>query len=217
MKTNMEKRVLKGERKFKLSLSEEQKEVKNRILQNKISILLGPPGTGKSLLSTQIALDGFSKKEYNRIIIARPAVEAGENLGFLPGDLKEKVQPYLEAVIDNLKQLEDPKIIDKMITEEDIKIEPIAFLRGKTLLNSIILIDEAQNCTPAQMFMILTRLGKGSKMIINGDLRQLDIRGESGLSKLLSLLQTVKISHINVETLTTQYRDDIVQEIINVW
>lgn len=217
MKDNIEKRQLKGERKFKLSLSSEQKLVKDIILTNKITVVTGNPGCGKTLLSCQIALDGFSKKEYNKIILARPAIEAGENLGFLPGDKDSKLEPYMQPLLDNLKQLEEPTLIDKMILDGKIKFSPIAYLRGITFTDSIVIIDEAQNTSVEQMFMIVTRLGKGSKLIINGDLKQKDIKGESGLSKLITTISTGKIKNISHENLTSQYRDDIVQDIINNW
>lgn len=163
------------------------------VINNDIVFGIGPAGTGKTFLSMALALSSLEKKEVDRIILCRPAVEAGENLGFLPGDLKEKVDPYLSPLYDALDALL-PKNRLKVLTEnKSIEIVPLAYMRGRTLDNSFMILDEAQNSTIMQMKMFLTRLGIGSKAIINGDVTQIDLDGNkhSGLIQATKILKNV--------------------------
>ena len=159
----------------------------------------GPAGTGKTWLAVAHAVSLYERKEVDRIIISRPAVEAGERLGFLPGDMKEKVDPYLRPIYDALYDLMEPRIVEKAMQAGEIEIAPLAFMRGRTLSNAVILLDEAQNATQMQMKMFLTRLGENSRMVITGDPSQIDLpRGEgSGLAHAVSLLEGIEaVAHV---------------------
>ena len=180
---------------------------------------LGPAGTGKSYLAVAKAVQSLKKGHIDKIILSRPAVEAGENLGFLPGDMKDKVDPYLRPIYDALYEMMPFETVEKKIQEGIIEIAPVAFMRGRTFKNSFIIIDEAQNTSSIQMKMILTRLGYGSKMIINGDLTQIDIKyiNDSGLSTAknkLSNLKTIKFINLNKKDVV---RHKIVSEIISAY
>ncbi len=180
---------------------------------------LGPAGTGKSYLAVAKAVQFLKKGNIDKIILSRPAVEAGENLGFLPGDMKEKVDPYLRPIYDALYEMIPFELVEKKIQEGIIEIAPVAFMRGRTFKNSFVIIDEAQNTSSIQMKMILTRLGHGSKLIINGDLTQIDIKyiNDSGLStakKKLANLKTIKFVNLNKRDVV---RHKIVSEIINAY
>ena len=163
------------------------------VINNDIVFGIGPAGTGKTFLSMALALSSFEKKEVDRIILCRPAVEAGENLGFLPGDLKEKVDPYLSPLYDALNAMLPKNRLKVLIENKSIEIVPLAYMRGRTLDNSFMILDEAQNSTIMQMKMFLTRLGIGSKAIINGDVTQidLDVNKHSGLIQAAKILQNV--------------------------
>jgi phosphate starvation-inducible PhoH-like protein len=159
----------------------------------------GPAGTGKTWLAVAYAVQLFERKEVDRIILSRPAVEAGERLGFLPGDMREKVDPYLRPVYDALYDLMDPRIVERALQTTEIEIAPLAFMRGRTLANAVVILDEAQNTTSMQMKMFLTRLGENSRMIVTGDPSQVDLpHGQtSGLSDALRLLAGVEgIGHV---------------------
>ena len=155
---------------------------------------LGPAGTGKTYMAVAWALDCLKRRLVDRIILSRPAVEAGERLGFLPGDMKEKVDPYLRPLYDALYDMMPSQKFDRMLANGEIEIAPLAFMRGRTLTNAFVIIDEAQNTTPVQMKMVLTRLGEDSRMIITGDLSQIDLpSGQlSGLSDAVNRLEMVK-------------------------
>ena len=155
---------------------------------------LGPAGTGKTYMAVAWAVDCLKRRLVDRIILSRPAVEAGERLGFLPGDMKEKVDPYLRPLYDALYDMMPSQKFDRMLASGEIEIAPLAFMRGRTLTNAFVIIDEAQNTTPAQMKMVLTRLGEDSRMIITGDLSQIDLpSGQlSGLSDAVNRLEMVK-------------------------
>ena len=163
------------------------------VINNDIVFGIGPAGTGKTFLSMALALSSLEKKEVDRIILCRPAVEAGENLGFLPGDLKEKVDPYLSPLYDALNAMLPKNKLKVLIENKSIEIVPLAYMRGRTLDNSFMILDEAQNSTIMQMKMFLTRLGIGSKAIINGDVTQidLDVNKHSGLIQAAKILQNV--------------------------
>ncbi|ADE39832.1 PhoH family protein [Candidatus Puniceispirillum marinum] len=155
---------------------------------------LGPAGTGKTYMAVARAVEALKKREVERIVLSRPAVEAGERLGFLPGDMKEKVDPYLRPLYDALYDMMPADKVDRMLTSGEIEIAPLAFMRGRTLSASYVIIDEAQNTTPVQMKMVLTRLGQDSRMVITGDLSQVDLPAghPSGLADAVSILTDIK-------------------------
>ena len=162
---------------------------------------VGPAGSGKTYLAVASAINALKERQVERIVLSRPAVEAGEKLGFLPGDMKEKVDPYLRPIYDALYDMLPSDRVEKKIMNGEIEIAPLAFMRGRTLSNAFVLIDEAQNTTSIQMKMLLTRLGEGSKMVITGDLSQIDIgiKKDSGLLEALKLLKNIK--EINITKL----------------
>ena len=155
---------------------------------------IGPAGTGKTWLAVAHAVQLFERKEVDRIILSRPAVEAGERLGFLPGDMREKVDPYLRPIYDALYDLMDARIVERALETAEIEIAPLAFMRGRTLSNAVVILDEAQNTTAMQMKMFLTRLGENSRMIVTGDPSQVDLPpGQiSGLAEATRLLKNVE-------------------------
>ena len=174
--------------------SERQKKYVRALKESDIIISAGPAGTGKTYLAVAVALTMLLEKKIERIILSRPAVEAGERLGFLPGDMKEKVDPYLRPLYDSLYDLLDYEKIQKKIEIGDIEIAPIAFMRGRTLKNSFAILDEAQNATDIQIKMFLTRIGENSKIVINGDPSQIDLSNKSlsGLNRSKKLLGHLK-------------------------
>ena len=199
--------------------SDGQKKYIQAVNEYDVIFGLGPAGTGKSYLAVAKALQFLKKGDIDKIILSRPAVEAGENLGFLPGDMKDKVDPYLRPIYDALYEMVPFELVEKKIQEGIIEIAPVAFMRGRTFKNSFIIIDEAQNTSSIQMKMILTRLGHGSKMIINGDLTQIDIKyiNDSGLStaiKKLAHLKTIKFINLTRKDVV---RHNIVSEIISAY
>jgi len=202
---------------FNLQLNEEQKKAKSEILNNDIIVIKGQAGTGKTLLACQVALDLFSNKDIEKIIISRPLVTAGnEELGFLPGSAFDKTLPYLVPIYSNMYQLWDKVEIDALVQAGDIEICPLAFLRGRTFVNSLVIVDEAQNCTHSQLEGILGRLGKGSKMIICGDMSQCDLQNkkESGLEFLKNL---ISVPRFKIVTLEANHRHSIVEPILKIY
>lgn len=173
--------------------SSNQLKFVNLIKDKDLVFAVGPAGTGKTYLAVACAVEALLKKEISKIILSRPAVEAGERLGFLPGDLKEKIDPYLRPLYDALNDLIPSKTLERYLENNTIEIAPLAFMRGRTLENSYIILDEAQNTSSMQMKMFLTRLGKNSKMVIAGDSTQVDLpRGEkSGLKEILNIMPRI--------------------------
>jgi phosphate starvation-inducible protein PhoH and related proteins len=171
-----------------------QKRYVDAIRENTISVGIGPAGTGKSFLAVAMAVAALQRREVNRIVLTRPAVEAGERLGFLPGDLMAKVDPYLRPLFDALYDMLEPEKVNQHLERGVIEVAPLAFMRGRTLNDSFIIVDEAQNTTPEQMKMVLTRLGFGSKMVVTGDVTQVDLpkQTHSGLVVIGDILAEVE-------------------------
>ena len=171
-----------------------QKEYLNSIRKNAITFGVGPAGTGKTYLAVAMAVKAFKSKEVTRIILTRPAVEAGEKLGFLPGDLQNKVDPYLRPLYDGLYDMLGPETFQKLQEKQSIEVAPLAYMRGRTLDDAFIILDEAQNTSPEQMKMFLTRMGVGSKVVVTGDVTQIDLpdKARSGLVDALSVLKNVE-------------------------
>ena len=208
-----EKKVLKGEIKYKVTLNEEQKEAKRLIREHQIVVITGRAGCGKSLVSAMTALDFLFKKECEQILVTRAAVEVGHSLGFLPGSLNEKFDPYLEAFQENLMKCYDKVKVEELITSKKVNALPVQFIRGKTV-DDVLIVEEAQNLTKSEMLAILTRLGVHGKIIINGDLEQTDIRGsgDNGLRYVIELSK--KIPEIQYIKLKHNHRSDLVGKIL---
>ena len=192
------KQLIKTPKKSVIARSEKQSEYSKALKENDIVMSLGPAGTGKSFLAVSVAITLLMEKKIERVILSRPAVEAGEKLGFLPGDMKEKVDPYLRPLYDALYELFGAEKIEKKIDTGEIEIAPLAFMRGRTLKNCFAILDEAQNATETQIKMFLTRIGENSKLVVNGDPSQVDLinKSQSGLVKsknILKELSEVKI------------------------
>ncbi|MDA9653463.1 PhoH family protein [Candidatus Pelagibacter sp.] len=200
--------IIKTPKKSIIPRSEKQKEYVRALRQSDIVISAGPAGTGKTFLAVAVGLTMLLEKKIERIILSRPAVEAGERLGFLPGDMKEKVDPYLRPLYDSLYDLFDFEKIQRMIEIGDIEIAPLAFMRGRTLKNSFAILDEAQNATDTQIKMFLTRIGENSKIVINGDPSQIDLpnKSMSGLDRSKKLLY-----HLNEISVVDFDHSDVVR------
>lgn len=196
-----------------------QQNYMNAILNNTITIGVGPAGTGKTYLAVAAAVAAFRERTVNRIILTRPAVEAGERLGFLPGDLQTKVDPYLRPLYDALFDMLGPETFQKYQERGSIEVAPLAYMRGRTLDDSFIILDEAQNTTREQMKMFLTRLGFGSKIVITGDITQIDLPDDkvSGLKDAVRVLENVKDIAICRLTAVDVVRHSLVQEIISAY
>ena len=204
---------------FIVPRSETQKEYIDSIRQYDMVIGIGPAGTGKTYLAMAMAVNALIKKQVSRIILARPAVEAGEKLGFLPGDLYEKVNPYLRPLYDALFDMMDTEKAYSLIDKGIIEIAPLAFMRGRTLNDSFIILDEAQNTTSEQMKMYLTRLGFNSKTVITGDITQIDLPKDktSGLVEIGSILKGIKDLHFVYFSEKDVVRHKLVQKIIRAY
>lgn len=196
-----------------------QQHYMRAIQKNTITLGVGPAGTGKTYLAVAAAVAAFRERSVNRIILTRPAVEAGERLGFLPGDLQNKVDPYLRPLYDALYDMLGPETFQKYQERGSIEVAPLAYMRGRTLDDSFIILDEAQNTTKEQMKMFLTRLGFGSKIVITGDVTQIDLPGDktSGLKDAIRVLEGVKDIAICRLTSADVVRHALVQEIINAY
>ena len=200
--------------KYKITLNDEQKEVKRLILENQIVVITGRAGCGKSLVSAQCALDFLFKKQCDQILVTRAAVEVGHSLGFLKGGLDEKFNPYLEAFQENLIKCYDKVKVEELISSKKVNALPVQFIRGKTV-DDVLVVEEAQNLTKAEMLAILTRLGKSGKIIINGDNEQKDIKdGVNGLSYVIELSK--RIAEIKYIKLKHNHRSDLVGKILEL-
>ncbi len=197
--------LIKTPRRSVIARSKKQSEYIKALKENDIVIALGPAGTGKSFLAVSVAITMLMEKKVERVILSRPAVEAGEKLGFLPGDMKDKVDPYLRPLYDALYDLFGFEKIQKKIDTGQIEIAPLAFMRGRTLKNSFAILDEAQNATSTQIKMFLTRIGENSKLVVNGDPSQIDLinKSNSGLMKSKKILNKVK----EIKTVEFDHRD----------
>jgi len=186
--------LIKTPRKYVIARSKKQSDYIKALKEKEIIMSLGPAGTGKSYLAVSVAITMLMEKKVERVILSRPAVEAGEKLGFLPGDMKEKVDPYLRPLYDALYDLFGYEKIQRKIESGEIEIAPLAFMRGRTLKNSYAILDEAQNATSTQIKMFLTRIGENSKLVVNGDPSQIDLpnKSNSGLIKSKNILEKIK-------------------------
>jgi phosphate starvation-inducible PhoH-like protein len=203
--------------KFKLTLNEEQKIAKDQILHNTVTILKGKAGSGKSLLAANIALDLLFTREIEKVIITRPTVVAGQDIGYLPGGIDEKLAPFTAPVYENMHRLYDKEKIEKLITEGKIEIVPVSFMRGRNFTDCLVVVDESQNLTDVQTELILTRICKGSKVIFCGDSAQIDLKNkkESGFDFMAKHM--ADIPGIKVITLEKNHRHEIVEPILEVY
>ena len=211
-----EKRKPKNPIKFKIELNPEQKEAKAKILQNTVTLLAGAAGSGKTLLACQIALEKLFMREIDKIIITRPTVSK-EEIGFLPGDLREKMDPWIQPIYQNMYALYDKTKVEKLIEEGALEIVPLSFMRGRTFLDSVVIVDEAQNVTHEQMEMIVTRIGLRSKMIICGDDIQVDLKNKKDSGFRFLYKGARKIKNLEAITLKQNHRDPIVEDLINYY
>ncbi len=196
-----------------------QQQYVKKILTSDVSFGVGPAGTGKTYLAVACAVDMLERNEIERILLVRPAVEAGEKLGFLPGDLTQKIDPYLRPLYDALYEMLGFEKVGKMLERQIIEVAPLAYMRGRTLNNSFVILDEAQNTTPEQMKMFLTRLGFGSRAVITGDMSQVDLpRGtQSGLRQALQILSPIEEIHITYFDSKDVVRHQLVQKIVQAY
>jgi phosphate starvation-inducible PhoH-like protein len=194
-----------------------QRKMVNSLVSNDVLFAVGPAGTGKTYTAVALAVRAWKNKEVKRIILTRPAVEAGENLGFLPGDMKEKLDPYMQPLYDALYDMIPADKLNQLIEARTIQIAPLAFMRGRTLDQAFVILDEAQNTTESQMKMFLTRMGNNAKFIITGDITQIDLpnRQPSGLIQAMRILKKIKgidFIHLNKEDVV---RHPLVKEILD--
>jgi phosphate starvation-inducible PhoH-like protein len=195
-----------------------QKAYVDAIDLNTIVFGIGPAGTGKTYLAMAKAVQALQRKEVERIILSRPAIEAGERLGFLPGTLTDKIDPYLRPLYDALNEMMDPEVVPKLLASGTVEVAPLAYMRGRTLNNAFIVLDEAQNTTPEQMKMFLTRLGFGSKMVVTGDVTQVDLpAGASGLQLVTRVLADIDDIHFSRLTSADVVRHSLVGQIVDAY
>ena len=217
MENQQAKRTPKNPIRFMVPLNEEQKEAKSVILENKITVLKGQAGSGKSLVAAQVALDLLFRREVEKIILTRPAVTSGEDIGYLPGSKDEKLAPYTAAIYDNMYRLYDKEKIDKHVADGKIEVIPLAFMRGRNLTNCCVVVDEGQNITHRQMELMLGRLCQGSRMIVCGDTAQIDLKDKkvSGFNFICTNFK--EVPGFAVVTLKTNHRDPIVEHILEIY
>ena len=201
---------------FHIQLNEEQKEAKATILDNTITLLAGKAGSGKTLVACNVALDGLFRRQYDKIIITRPTVSK-EDIGFLPGDMRDKMDPWVQPIYQNFYTLYGKDRMQKYFESGQIEIVPVSFMRGYTFLDSMIIVDEAQNVTHDQMEMIVSRIGLRSKMIICGDDHQIDLRKKSDSGFRFLYKASRKIKDLAAITLQTNHRDPIVDDILDYY
>lgn len=195
-----------------------QKNYVDAIDENTIVFGIGPAGTGKTYLAMAKAVQALQRKEVSRIILTRPAVEAGEKLGFLPGTLTDKIDPYLRPLFDALHEMLEPETVPKLMASGTIEVAPLAYMRGRTLNDAFVILDEAQNTTPEQMKMFLTRLGFNSKMVVTGDITQIDLPGgASGLRSAVSALGNIDDMHFATLTSEDVVRHNLVAKIVDAY
>ena len=212
---NKEKRTPRGEVKFNITLSDEQKRAKENILNHAFSFIVGKAGSGKTLLAVQVALDMFFKREYDRVIITRPTIATEDN-GFLPGDEKEKLEPWLIPIMSNMRKVYNkPEKIQKMVDNEEIELVSLAHFRGRTFDNAVVIIDEFQNLTKPQLRMALGRLGKNSIMIFCGDNQQIDL--SSSLNSAIDDVHKIKDSkHVFKVILEDNHRHKAIDDVLKL-
>lgn len=210
------KRAPKNPIKFQIQLNEEQKLAKQTILDNTITLLAGAAGSGKTLLACNVALDGLFRRHYDKIIITRPTVSK-EDIGFLPGDMREKMDPWVQPIYQNFFTLYGKDKMQKYFDKDLIEIVPVSFMRGRTFLDSIVIVDEAQNVTHEQMEMIVSRLGLRSKMIICGDAQQIDLRKKSDSGFKFLYKASRKVKNLEAITLNTNHREPIVEDLLEYY
>jgi phosphate starvation-inducible protein PhoH and related proteins len=211
------KRKPKNPIKFSVQLNEEQKQAKEVILNSKITVIKGQAGSGKSLVAAQVALDLLFRREVEKVILTRPAVTSGEDIGFLPGSKEDKLAPYTAAIYDNMYRLYNKEKIDKCVLDGQIEVIPLAFMRGRNLTNCCVVVDEGQNITHRQMELLLGRICNGTKMIVCGDSQQIDLRDKklSGFNFVSTNFKEVE--GFSVVTLKTNHRDPIVEKILEIY
>ena len=201
---------------FHIQLNDEQKEAKSKILDNTVTLLAGSAGSGKTLLACNVALDGLFRRQYDKIIITRPTVSK-EDIGFLPGDMREKMDPWVQPIYQNFYTLYGKDRMQKYFDDEKIEIVPVSFMRGRTFLDSMIIVDEAQNVTHEQMEMIVSRIGVRSKMIICGDDHQIDLKKRSDSGFRFLYKASKKVKNLEAVKLMTNHRDPIVEDILEYY
>lgn len=199
--------------------TENQRKYLEAIIHNEMTFGIGPAGTGKTYLAVAAAVQAFQSKQVSRIVLVRPAVEAGEKLGFLPGSMQEKVDPYLRPLYDALYDLMEADKVDHLMDKETIEVAPLAFMRGRTLGKAFVIMDEAQNTTPEQMKMFLTRMGMETKAVITGDITQIDLpeNRDSGLVEAMDVLDGVAGIYFQYFDNTDVVRSPLVQRIVNAY
>jgi len=211
------KKTPKNPIRFLVHLNEEQKQAKQVILNNKITVIKGQAGSGKSLVAAQVALDLLFRREVEKVILTRPAVTSGEEIGFLPGSKEDKLAPYTAAIYDNMYRLYNKEKIDKCVLEGQIEVIPLAFMRGRNLTNCCVVVDEGQNITHRQMELLLGRICKDTKMIICGDIQQIDLKDKkiSGFNFICTNFK--EVPGFEVVVLKTNHRDPIVEKILEIY
>ena len=214
---NAEKRKPKSPVSFNIQLNEEQKVAKAEILNNTVTLLKGQAGSGKTLLACQVALDLFFTRQIEKIIITRPVVAAADDIGYLPGDMKAKMDPWLAPIYANLYMLYSKQYVDKLVETQAIEILPFAFVRGRTFVDAFVIVDEAQNVNNTQTEMIIGRLGLNSRMVFCGDTSQIDLKNkrESGIDFFKTLES--RVSGVKVIVLKQNHRHPIVPKILDVY
>lgn len=211
------KKTIKGEIKYSIQLNEEQKQAKRVILENTITVLKGKAGSGKSMLAAQVALDCLFKKEVEKIIITRPIITAGEEIGILPGDINSKLMPYTAPVYDNMYRIYAKEKIENLISEGKIEVIPVGFMRGRNFTNTFVIVEEGQNLNDRALELILTRMCIGSRMIICGDSAQIDLKNkkESGLETLVKFSKDMP--EFATVTLQKNHRHPIVDSVLKIY